>query len=98
MSQEFVKTSVAQLPLWQRYSEQFPVCDNLLYLNHAAVAPPPRATADALKHLADDGLHWGSFHYPEWLATYDALRANAARLLKRHPSEIALGQKHAQGI
>ena len=38
--------------------EQFPVSDNLLYLNHAAVAPLPRRSADAIKHLAEDALRW----------------------------------------
>lgn len=98
MGQEFVKSSVAELPLWQRYADQFPVRDNLVYLNHAAVAPLPRVTADALKHLAEDSLRWGSFHYAEWLATYDGLRAAAARLVNGHPSEIALVKNTSEGI
>ena len=48
MGREIVKSSVAELPLWQRYVDQFPVRDNLLYLNHAAVAPLPRTTADEI--------------------------------------------------
>src|SRR5260370_10260005 len=66
MSSEIVKGSVAELPLWQRYAEQFPVRRNLTYLNHAAVAPLPQPCADALKHLADDCLHYGSLHYDQW--------------------------------
>ncbi len=98
MGREIVNSSVADLPLWQRYADQFPVRDNLLYLNHAAVAPLPRVTADALKHLAEDSLQWGSFHYPEWLATYDGLRAAAARLVNGDPSEIALVKNTSEGI
>ncbi len=98
MGREIVNSSVAELPLWQRYADQFPVRDNLLYLNHAAVAPLPRVTADALKHLADDSLLWGSFHYPEWLAVYDGLRAAAARLVNGDPSEIALVKNTSEGI
>ena len=75
MSSEIVKGSVVELPLWQRYADQFPVRENLVYLNHAAVAPLSRRCADALKHLADDSLHYGSLHYSEWLAVYDGLRA-----------------------
>jgi selenocysteine lyase/cysteine desulfurase len=98
MGREFVKSSVAELPLWQRYAGQFPVRDNLVYLNHAAVAPLPKVTADALKHLADDSLHFGSLHYSEWLAVYESLRAGAARLVNAEPGEIALMKNTSEGI
>jgi selenocysteine lyase/cysteine desulfurase len=98
MGREIVNSSVAEIPLWQRYADQFPVRDNLLYLNHAAVAPLPRVTADALKHLADDSLMWGSLHYPEWLAVYDGLRAAAAKLVNGDASEIALVKNTSEGI
>src|SRR6516165_346568 len=98
MSSEIVKGSVAELPLWQRYADQFPVTRNLTYLNHAAVAPLPRPCADALKHLADDCLHYGSLHYDRWLAVYDGLRAAAARLIHADPGEIALLKNTSEGI
>src|SRR5260370_41897490 len=90
MSSEIVKGSVAELPLWQRYADQFPVRRNLTYLNHAAVVPLPQPCADALKHLADDCLHYGSLHYDQGLAVYGALRIAAARLLHPDPGEIAV--------
>jgi selenocysteine lyase/cysteine desulfurase len=98
MGQENVKSSVAELPLWQRYADQFPVRDNLVYLNHAAVAPLPRVTADALKHLAEDSLQWGSLHYADWMATYDDVRKFAAKLVNGDPSEIALVKNTSEGI
>src|ERR1019366_9980239 len=98
MGCEIVKSSVAELPLWQRYADQFPVRENLCYLNHAAVAPLPRCCADALKHLAEDCLHYGSLHYDEWLAVYDGLRVAAARLMNADTGEIALGKKNSQRL
>ncbi len=98
MSSEIVKGSVAELPLWQRYAEHFPVRRNLTYLNHAAVAPLPQPCADALKHLAEDSLHYGSLHYDQWLAVYDGLRAAAARLIHADASEIALLKNTSEGI
>lgn len=98
MGSELVKSAVAELPLWQRYAEQFPVRENLLYLNHAAVAPLPRCCADALKHLADDCLHYGSLHYDKWLAVYADLRVAAARLVNADPGEIALVKNTSEGI
>ena len=57
----------------------FPVREHLIYLNHAAVAPLSKPAADAMKHLADDCLAFGSLHYGEWLAAYEGLRVAAAR-------------------
>src|SRR5260370_7288910 len=98
MSSEIVKGSVAELPLWQRYADQFPVRRNLTYLNHAAVAPLSQPCADAIKHLADDCLHYGSLHYDQWLAVYDGLRVAAARLIHAEPGEIALVKNTSEGI
>jgi len=42
MGSEIVNASVLEAPLWQRYADQFPVRENLVYLNHAAVSPLPR--------------------------------------------------------
>jgi selenocysteine lyase/cysteine desulfurase len=98
MGCETVKNPAAVLPLWQQYAHQFPVRENLLYLNHAAVSPLPRVCAEAMKHLADDALHFGSLHYREWLDVYDGLRAAAARLVNATPGEIALVKNTSEGI
>src|SRR4051812_37897962 len=93
-----VKESPVAAPLWEKYADQFPVRDNLIYLNHAAVAPLPRCTADAIRHLADDSLRWGSFHYNEWLDVYEAVRVAAARMIHATPREIALVKNTSEGI
>ena len=59
MNCESVEDSAAGLPLWQRYADQFPVRQHLVYLNHAAVAPLSKPAADAMKRLADDCLTFG---------------------------------------
>jgi selenocysteine lyase/cysteine desulfurase len=69
-----------------------------VYLNHAAVSPLSRRSADAMKHLADDCLHFGSLHYAEWLAVYHDLRVAAARLIHAGASEIALVKNTSEGI
>jgi selenocysteine lyase/cysteine desulfurase len=93
-----MQTCAAAQPLWERYAGQFPVRENLIYLNHAAVAPLPKRTADAIRHLADDCLHWGSYHYSEWLDTYEGIRRSAARLIHATPEEIALVKNTSEGI
>ena len=92
------KNSVKTTPLWERYADQFPVRERLVYLNHAAVAPLCRPAADAMKALADDCLAFGSLHYDQWMAAYEGLRAAAAKLIGADRSEIALVKNTSEGI
>jgi len=98
MNCESVEDSAAGLPLWQRYADQFPVRERLIYLNHAAVAPLSKPAADAMKRLAEDCLTFGSLHYGEWLAAYEGLRVAAAKLIGADRSEIALVKNTSEGI
>jgi selenocysteine lyase/cysteine desulfurase len=90
--------SVKELSLQERYAHQFPVRENLVYLNHAAVAPLCRPAAEAMQWLAADCMNHGSSHYDQWLACYDRLRAAAARLIHADSSEIALMKNTSEGI
>jgi cysteine desulfurase / selenocysteine lyase len=84
--------------LWEQYRDQFPVTNNLIYLNHAAVAPLSRKVAEAMRHLAQDALDYGSLHYGEWMDTYDGVRKSAARLINAKPEEIAIAKNTSEGI
>jgi cysteine desulfurase / selenocysteine lyase len=85
-------------PLWRKYRDEFPVTQNLIYLNHAAVAPLPRRTALAMQALAQDALDFGSLHYDRWLDTYEAVRVAAAQLIGAQRNEIALVKNTSEGI
>jgi selenocysteine lyase/cysteine desulfurase len=86
------------IAIWDQYAHLFPVRERLIYLNHAAVAPLCKPAADAMKHLADDSLNFGSRHYNEWLDAYEGLRVAAARLINADRSEIALMKNTSEGI
>lgn len=83
---------------WQRHRANFPVTKNLVYLNHAAVSPLCRPAAEAMRSLATDAEEWGSHHYDKWLACYDGLRAEAARMISAEPGEIAIVKNTSEGI
>jgi cysteine desulfurase/selenocysteine lyase len=84
--------------LWSRYRDQFPVTRNIVYLNHAAVAPLCRRAAEAMKQLADDALDYGSLHYDQWLDAYQGVRDAAARLIGAKPAEVAIVKNTSEGI
>src|SRR5579871_6895282 len=76
----------------------FPVTKNLVYLNHAAVGPLCRPAAEAMQHLAEDALQFGSEHYQSWMDTYQGLRDAAARMINAAPGEIAIVKNTSEGI
>lgn len=88
----------AQTPVWRQYREQFPVTGNLIYLNHAAVSPVSKRCADAMRWLATDAELYGSLHYDQWMAAYEAIRAVTARLIGAHRDEIAVVKNTSEGI
>ena len=90
--------TVTTEPLWRRYRDEFPVTENLIYLNHAAVAPLPRRSALAMQRWAEEALQFGSLHYDRWLDTYENLRVAAARLIGAGRGEIALVKNTSEGI
>jgi selenocysteine lyase/cysteine desulfurase len=82
----------------EKYRDEFPVRERLVYLNHAAVAPLSRRAANAMKYLADDALAFGSFHYDEWLDAYEGVRRATARMISASPGEIALTKNTSEGL
>jgi len=95
MSQLETATSA---PIWERYQDQFPVREHLIYLNHAAVAPLCRKSAEAMQRFADDACDFGCDHYDQWLAVYDGLRRSAAKLVGGDARDIALMKNTSEGI
>lgn len=85
-------------PTLLSYRSQFPITENLIYLNHAAIAPLVQPAAEAIRHLAEDQLRYGSLHYSEWLEAYAGLRRAAARLINAMPEEIALLKNTSEGL
>ena len=79
--------------------EQFPIRDDGLYLNHAAIAPWPRRTADAVTAFAAENLERGPDRYAEWIRRTADLRKMLARLTgAAGAADIALMKNTTEGI
>jgi cysteine desulfurase / selenocysteine lyase len=91
-------TGVFAEPLHSRYRDEFPVRRNLIYLNHAAVAPLSGPAARAMKNLTDDVCCFGLLHYDKWMEAYAGLRTAAAKLINASPGEIAIVKNTSEGI
>ena len=81
------------------YTHEFPLHDNLIYLNHAAVSPWPRRTAEAIQHFALENITYGAKNYSSWEKTQEVLRERLRSLLNA-PSvtDIALLKNTSEAL
>lgn len=78
---------------------EFALDENLVHLNHAAVAPWPRRTVDAVTTFAVENLQRGSWNYPEWLLTESTLRRQLAQLINAPAADdIALVKNTSEAL
>jgi selenocysteine lyase/cysteine desulfurase len=78
MSSNFMPLSPKNL---KTIAEQFPVNDQCFYLNHAAVAPWPRCTSNAVQKFAEENCQTGAQGYLTWLKKEQDLRSKLAKLV-----------------
>ncbi len=81
------------------FEQEFPVDSNLLYLNHAAVAPWPMRTGHAVRRFAAECVDMGARDYPSWLDQERTLRTQLAHLVNAPSHEdIALVKNTSEGL
>ncbi|HEU0174026.1 MAG TPA: aminotransferase class V-fold PLP-dependent enzyme [Blastocatellia bacterium] len=76
----------------------FPVTQNYVYLNHAAVCPISTHVYERMQRHARDVMENGAVNYREWLAAVKHTRELAARLINASPDEIAFAPDTSAGL
>lgn len=83
----------------QDLAKAFRLDPDVVYLNHAAVAPWPERTTRAVQAFAAENLRCGARYYANWLEVEHRLRARLARLLNAaSPDDIALLKNTSEGL
>jgi len=78
---------------------EFPLTDELIYLNHAAVAPWPKRTGEAVIKFAQQNTRYGSHFYPDWLNKETELRSQLQALLNAPSADdIALVKNTSEAL
>ncbi|WP_445371184.1 aminotransferase class V-fold PLP-dependent enzyme [Methylomonas sp. HW2-6] len=78
---------------------EFPLSDELIYLNHAAVAPWPKRTSAAVIAFAEQNRDWGSHYYPDWLKKELLIRRQFKELLNAASADdIALVKNTSEAL
>ncbi|MDH5547511.1 MAG: aminotransferase class V-fold PLP-dependent enzyme [Gammaproteobacteria bacterium] len=80
-------------------STEWLLSDQIFHLNHAAVAPWPRRTGDAIRRFVDENLSYGSKDYIQWLKRELQLREQIKTLLNADSTDdIALLKNTSEGL
>ncbi|MCW2967557.1 MAG: aminotransferase class V-fold PLP-dependent enzyme [Solirubrobacteraceae bacterium] len=79
---------------------EFPVCEDRAYLNAGTCGPVPRASAAALREVAEHALAEGraTGYYERLIETRDRLRAAYAGVLGAQPADVAITTSTSEGI
>ena len=67
----------------------FPITERAVYLNHAAVSPPPTTTIQAVEAQLRDVHENGSLNFHSWLAVKERARELLAQMLGARPEQVA---------
>lgn len=76
----------------------FPHTQHTVYLNHAAVSPPPVQTITAVEAQMRDVAANGSLHYRRWVAVRENARKLAANMLGVRAEQIAFMRNTSDGL
>src|SRR5438552_1870754 len=78
---------------------EFPITERLTYLNHCSLTPLHERGRGRIERFATEWTEWGGrAWYDHWIAEYDALRADLARVLGASPDEIAIEPNVSAGL
>ena len=77
---------------------EFPIAEQLIYLNHAALGALPRRTVTALSALLNDFSTQGVLAEARWMPAVEQTRALLAGLLNVPPSTIAFVKNTSEGL
>lgn len=76
----------------------FPITERAVYLNHAAVSPPPIPTIKAVEAQLRDVHENGSVNFHSWLAVKERARELLAGLLGARPEQVAFVRNTSDGL
>ncbi len=76
----------------------FPITERAIYLNHAAVSPPPISTVKAVEAQLRDVVENGSLNFRRWIAVKERARQLMADLLGARPEQLAFTRNTSDGL
>ena len=86
-------------PLLNIAQSEFCLASDILYLNHAAIAPWPKRSVEAVTNFARENAHLGSKNYPAWIEIESKLREMMRQLINAPSADdIALLKNTSEAL
>ena len=73
----------------EKIRKEFPVTEELIFFDHARVAPLPERVRKVVTEFVDDATRFGTAHYEAWMAGIEQSRQSFARLINAGTDEVA---------
>jgi cysteine desulfurase/selenocysteine lyase len=83
---------------WESIRRDFPVLEQMTYLNSAAAGPVPRATMEAATNYYREMMEGADALWDEWLVQREQVRRRVAAFINADPEEIALTTNTSSGM
>lgn len=78
--------------------KEFPVTEELIFFDHARVAPLPERVRKVVTAFVDDATRFGTAHYETWIGEIERARKNFARLINAEAGEVAFVKNTSEGL
>ena len=83
---------------FDRYRPEFLITKNRVFMNHAAVSPPPVRVVKSVESLLREFSYRGIECYPKWAKRIDEIRGLFAGLINAHKNEVAFTGNTSEGL
>jgi selenocysteine lyase/cysteine desulfurase len=83
---------------WEDFRRQMPIVRKWAFFDHAADAPLPEPSRQAIQTWVNEAAEEGGMAWPRWNRRLQEVRAFAARWVGAHQDEIALVRSTTEGI
>ena len=78
--------------------KEFPVTREIIFFDHARVAPLPKRVQKVVTAFVDDATRFGTAHYETWVLELERTRKKFAELINANLNEIAFVKNTSEGI
>ena len=82
----------------QNMKKEFPVMEELIFLDHARVAPLPERVRKVVTAFVDDATRFGTAHYENWVVGIDQARKSLGKLINAGTDEVAFVKNTSEGL
>ena len=83
---------------FENIRKNFPVTDEVIFFDHARVAPLPDRLRKVVTAFVDDATNFGTVNYETWMLAMECTRKKFAQLINADMDEVAFIKNTSEGI